>query len=226
MSRVFWGYQAPSTANENPDDPVLTIGGVGAIEAIPLDDFLPQRLFIRVKYRPIVCKLPASIQLTCEDGQILTKSLYEDNTDILEAVELVNTHKNFYDLNGATLPFDVSSPFQYKEDVVFRMTFQTLGESKDLDIAHEPIPYGGKIHWNPSLCQQYFFQAQDAGGSLSISRLSAQEYYTDTFYPSLAHLIEGHKITVPLTFSKETHTYHSFSYKIIGQQELSLCFVR
>jgi hypothetical protein len=226
MKRFFGGYQAPSTANENPDDPLLSIGGIGPIEAIPLDDFLPQRLFIRVTYRPIVCTHPTSISLTTEDGQLLKKSLYEGNKDILEALELVNTHKNFYDFKDATFPMDNSSPFQCTQDIVFRMSFQTLTESRNVEIAHDPLPYGGKVHWNPFFCQQHFFQTQDEGGAVLIYALSIQEYATEPFYPSLGHLIEGQKITIPLTFAKETYTYRSFSYKIIDEKELSLCFIR
>jgi hypothetical protein len=226
MPKIFWAYQAPSTANENPDDPMLSIGGTGPIDIMPLDDFLPQLLFITVKYRQVPCKLPTSIRLSSEEGEILVKSLYQNAEDILEALELINTNKNFYQIKDTISSLDTSCPFKCSQEIIFRMPFQVLRENETLEIGHDPILYGGKAHWNPTLCQQYFFQAQDPGGYISISTLSSRDYPTDTFYPSLAHLIEGQKLTIPLTFSNENYSYRSFSYKIIDEKELSICFVR
>ncbi len=160
---IFLGIQAPSTANENPDDPILTIGGVGTIDATPLEEFLPQRLFIRVKYRPVACTLPTSIQLLSEEGQPLTKSLYADNSDILEALELINTGKNSYDLKDASFSLDAASPFQCTQELIFRMPFQTLKESRDVDIAHEPLPYGGNGIGTPPYVNSIFFKLKTQG---------------------------------------------------------------
>jgi len=217
MNYFSTGYEAPSTAHENPGHPALAISGCQRLELISALTVLPRSVTLKARCVPFFCEKDISVSLNSYD---LPPIQPYTSHPALEHIDLWLDKEGHYCLiQGVHHPIDIDPQWNALliDKPFYSMKFNTLEADVSFRETDGFIPYGGSFAQDPAQCMQTHFKAQWDQDHIGLTLRSD--------HGSLKSLIETQKIGIFLTYSDQTYKYTSVSYTLNQEKELFIEFI-
>ena len=218
MTKLYTGYEAPSTAHENVGPPSLEIGGCQSLELVSAHTLLPQSMTLKVRCSPLYCTKNVSVSLKEYELAPLYPYLSQRALEQLDLWIEQDGHHCFS--QGVRKPLDIDPQWDilFKEKPFYSMQFDTVDHDISFGEVDDLIPYGGLFNTDPEQCAQLYFKARWDDNKIDLI-MRAQPSQ------SLKKLIETKTISVFLTYCGQPYKYTSVAYTLTQQQELFIDFV-
>ena len=212
------GYEAPSTAHENPGHPSLEIGGCQHLALLPAYTVLPQSVTLKVKCIPIACA--KDIRLSLSDHDVKSIPIYT-RYPAIERIEFwLEKEGHHYLYQGTRKPLDSDPQWDalLRDKPFYSMIFRTLEEDISLSSQDNFVPYGGCFALDPAQCKQRYLKATWSEGQMEIN--TREDPHT-----SLKSIIEAQKIEIFITYYDTTYAYKSVAYTLTQENRLFIEFI-
>lgn len=218
MTKIYTGYEAPSTAHENSGHPFLEIGGNQRLELIPAQTILPQSVILKVRCTPVYCTNEVIVSLSEYEAPPLSPYRSHPAVERIDLWLESNGHHCFGQGIRKSIDFDPQWDALLKAGSFYSMHFETLKQDVSFSDLDGFIPYGGSFNVDPGECAQIYFFAREEYSEIALTlRENTEE--------SLKNAIESKEISILITYSGQSYQYSSVSYTLSQEKELFIEFI-